>query len=322
MHEMRDAIFSFGRSMLERGAWFLAPISWIWALVVLCRNALYDLEWFSAYRVDRVVVSVGNIIAGGTGKTPFVHKLALSFPHRKVAILSRGYGMIPDEAMLLQRRLPCVKVYIGKDRAALASVAVSEGADLILLDDGFQHRRLHRDFDLVLVTDSSGLQGVRKEHYLPWGFLRDSPKRLAQADAIFVRGRDFQPAVTRVLNADGQELLDLRELKVGLFCGIGNPKFFRQTVKDLGALTVAEWILADHAPARLSSLQSFCCQCNSLGANVILTTEKDFIKLPSNSLPIFYVEIEIELTRGKEKWDTLIAKIDQKIDNSMHLWMS
>src|SRR3990167_146627 len=258
---MPNLLLSLGRLAIERGAWFFAPLSWVWAFVVFCKNQSYKRGWCIPYRVDAIVVSVGNIVVGGTGKTPFTHRLALAFSNRKVAILSRGYGKIPDEALLLQHQLPDARIYIGKDRVALAERAVQEGAELILLDDGFQHRRLHRDFDIVLAR-----QAGRREHYLPWGFLRDSPKRLQEADAIFVRDRDFRLSVTRILDTEGCEVADIRGWKVGLFCGLGNPRSFQKTVESLGAELVGEWFLADHESAPLSRLAFFYDQCKVLGA--------------------------------------------------------
>jgi tetraacyldisaccharide 4'-kinase len=287
----------FGQKLIERGAWYLAPFSWLYAVVVFCRNTLYDWGWLPITKVPCTVVSVGNVVAGGTGKTPFVLLLAKAFARRKVAILSRGYGSMPDEAMLLARRLPQVKVYVGRDRVALAKRAVAEGADLILLDDGFQHRRLHRDFDLVL--------GPTTGHYLPHGFLRDSPKRTAQADAHFTAD-DWTLRVTRILDQKGREIDSIRGWKVALFSGIAKPQNFRKTVESLGAEVVSETILADHEPADLDQLPP---------ADILLCTEKDFVKLPPTDLPLYYLEIEIEMTQGCERWEKVIEKIDRKIDN-------
>ena len=171
------------------------------ALISFLKNSFYDRKWISISSLPATVVSVGNIVAGGTGKTPFVHLLAKTFRHRKVAILSRGYGSIADEALLLARRLPEVKVYVGKDRVASGIKAIKEGAELLILDDGFQYRRLARDFDLVLL-DGDDLFG--KGHYLPWGYLRDSPKRLREADAVFIYGRDVRLEVKEILHLNGQ----------------------------------------------------------------------------------------------------------------------
>ncbi len=175
----------WGQSQIEKGAFFLAPLSFLWGFVSFLKNFFYDVGLFKSVQVDCPVVSVGNLVAGGTGKTPFVHFLGKRFASRKTAVLSRGYGS-DDEPKLLQRKLPFAKVYVGKDRVQLAKKAVQEGAELILLDDGFQYRKLHRDFDLVLLF---GEDPFGKGHYLPRGFLRDSPKRLKQADLILVNGK-------------------------------------------------------------------------------------------------------------------------------------
>ncbi|HSX11004.1 MAG TPA: tetraacyldisaccharide 4'-kinase [Chlamydiales bacterium] len=286
-----------GQRLIEKGAWYFAPFSWLYALVIFCRNWLYDHRYLPVTKVPCTVVSVGNVVAGGTGKTPFVHLLAKTFSHRKVAILSRGYGSLPDEAMLLAKRLTAAKVYVGKDRVASAKQAVADGAELILLDDGLQHRRLHRDFDIVL----GDVQG----HYLPWGFLRDSPKRLLTADAHFT-SQDLNVKVTRVLDRKNQEIPSIRGWKVAIFSGIAKPQNFRKTVEALGAEIVAEVIFADHEQAHLSKLPK---------AGALLCTEKDFVKLPPTDLPIYYLEIEVEIAQGRDRWEKVIEKIDQKIDN-------
>ncbi len=308
---MRNKVLLLGRRLIERGAWFFAPISWIFAGLVFCKNKLFDLKWIRSVRVPCTVVSVGNIVAGGTGKTPFVQMMAASFATRRVAILSRGYGKIPDEAMLLQRRLAEAKIYIGKKRTLTAKRAAKEGADLILLDDGLQHRKLARDFEIVLTKKEDPFG---KGHYLPWGFLRDSPKRLKRADAVFCNGLDFRYRVSRVLDEKEKEVL-VRGWKVGLFSGIANPAIFKKNVDDLGPSVVAEWQLADHEPADPLLLEQFASRCKTLGAKALITTEKDFIKGPRCSLPIVFIEIEIEWMEGKAKWEKLIAKINQEIDN-------
>lgn len=246
------------------------------------------------FKVAVPVISIGNVVAGGTGKTPFVHLLAKNFSKtKKVAILSRGYGPMPDEPMLLARRLPNVGVYVGKDRVALAKQAVKEGAELIFLDDGFQHRRLHRDLDIVL-------HGQGKEHYLPWGFLRDSPSRLKTAEVVDTK--DTRLVLKRILDLQGREIPSIRGWEVGIFCGIARPERFKKTVEELGAKVVKEVYFADHELADLSLL----------GEGVWICTEKDFVKLPKTDLAIYFLEMEMQV-EGLEK---IIEKIGQKIDNS------
>ncbi|PIS02530.1 MAG: tetraacyldisaccharide 4'-kinase [Chlamydiae bacterium CG10_big_fil_rev_8_21_14_0_10_42_34] len=291
---LRDKILFFGQKLIERGAWYFAPISWIYALIVFFRNKLYDWRFFRVEKVDAVVVSVGNIVAGGTGKTPFVHMLANRFKHRRVAILSRGYGQFPDEAILLAKRLPNVKVYIGKDRALLAKLAQEE---LLILDDGFQHRKLHRDFDIVLDKN-------KKEHYLPWGFLRDQPKRLKGAEVF--QTSDLSLKVNRILDKEGREVPSIQGWKVAIFCGIANPQNFKNTVLSLGAEIVSETFYADHEKADLNKLPK---------VSALVCTEKDFVKLGKSELPIYYLEMEMELVSQAKRLEKLIEIIDQKIDN-------
>ncbi|MBI5273028.1 MAG: tetraacyldisaccharide 4'-kinase [Chlamydiia bacterium] len=313
---MRNQLFLWGLRRIERGAWFFAPLSWVWAFVVFLKNCLYDRGWKAPARVSCAVVSVGNLVAGGTGKTPFVHALARAFSHRKTAILSRGYGKLPDEALLLQRLLPDVSVYIGKDRVALARRAVREGAELILLDDGFQHRRLHRDLDIVLLTKEDPFG---KGHYLPWGLLRDSPKRLHQADAVFMKGKDFRHRPSRIVDESGVTMPSIEGWRVGIFSGLANPASFEETVKELAAEVVSVWFLADHEKASFRRLLRFSDACKTQGASALLTTAKDFIKftkLPRTSLPLFYIESELQFLAGQSQWEALIAKIEERVNNA------
>lgn len=327
LSDVKNKILLWGQKKIERGAYFLAPISFVWGFVSFCKNKLYDLGWLPVEKVDGVVVSVGNIVAGGSGKTPLVHLLSSRFPSLKIAILSRGYGKIPDEAILLERKLKNAKIYIGKDRVALAKRAVKEGCDLIILDDGFQYRKLHRDFDLVVLLGSDPLG---KNHYLPWGFLRDSPKRLQKADALFVSGPlsipfdlPHIPLTLKVEKITGEGfVLDLiAGLKVAMFCAIAKPHLFKKTIEGLGGEVVSEWVLADHAAPDERSLERFAKQAQKLGAEALLCTEKDFVKLDPSlklSLPLYCIQIAFEVREEQNSWENLIAKIGQKIDNRAH----
>jgi tetraacyldisaccharide 4'-kinase len=299
---LRDKLLLFGQRWIESHPWYLAPLSWVYALAVYFRNQLYNSALLPVTKVPCTVVSVGNIVAGGTGKTPMVHLLAETFSHRKVAILSRGFGKVPDEAMLLSRRLPNVKIYIGKDRATLAKKAAEE-AELILLDDGFQHRSLYRDFDIVLTKR-------KKERYLPRGLLRDNPKRLQDADEIFTVGKELRLDVKRILDLQGNEIPSVQGWKVGIFSGIANPESFKKTVEKLGAEIVFEKIFADHEAADLSKLPK---------ERVLLCTEKDAVKLAPTQLPIYFLEMEMKVVAERHRWEMLVEKIDQKIDNSCNL---
>ncbi len=314
----------WGQSRIEKGTRFLVPFSWIWGLISFLKNWCYDHGWFKSSCVACPVVSVGNLVAGGTGKTPLVHLLAKRFSHRRVAILSRGYGPDCDEPKILQRRLPSVKVYVGKDRVRLAKQAMQEGAELILLDDGFQYRRLHRDFDLVLLF---GEDPLGKGYYLPGGFLRDSPKRLKKADLVLVNGPSshlilfpyvsLRVKVDRILDFHHLQVKSLSGKRVALFSGIARPYCFRNTVESLGAIVAFEKQLADHEKISQRELEDFAMCAKSMQAEYIVCTEKDAIKLDAKidlTLPLVFLEISLEVDRGQMVLDKLIAKIDQKID--------
>jgi tetraacyldisaccharide 4'-kinase len=322
---MRDKIFLWGQRQIEQGAWFFAPLSFFFAFAVFLKNMAYDRKWVKQTRLRCPVVSVGNIVAGGTGKTPLIHLLGQRFSSRKIAILSRGYGKDLDEPLLLQRRLPFARVYVGKNRVLLAKKAEKEGAELILIDDGFQYRSLYRDLDLVMLKGSDPLG---KNHYLPWGFLRDNPKRLKEAACVIASGRFVSRAdvqvemrVDRIIGMEGEEIGPLKGSRVAIFSGIANPDLFKKTVESLGADVVSEWVLADHVKPEEKALKCFVEKAKKLSAQLIVCTEKDAVKLLGKdlrlSLPICYLEVSFHVVQGEMQWENLIAKIEQKIDTSV-----
>ncbi|MBX9744636.1 MAG: tetraacyldisaccharide 4'-kinase, partial [Chlamydiales bacterium] len=281
----------------------------------------------------RPVISIGNVVAGGTGKTPLTQYLARYFAKRKVAILSRGFGLqgaLLDEPALLSRRCPSARVYVGKDRRESAKRAIQEGAELLLLDDGFQHRALFRDIDIVLVSAEKPFFNGR---YLPCGYLRDQPRRLNKADLVCVNPiyseeqlLQWQKTFSVLVPLVGVHLtvlklvpdMSLYQLPVALFCGIARPHSFREVVKNLGATIVVEWIVADHEGVSTHELQEFARYAKSLGAKALLCTEKDAVKLPDSlelSLPLVYPEMEIQIAAGLENWQNIVDKIEEKIDN-------
>lgn len=280
-----------------------------------------------------MVVSVGNIVAGGTGKTPLSLLLAQEFSHRKVAILSRGsslQGSLADEPALLSQRCPAAKVYIGKNRRVSAEEAIQNGAELIILDDGLQHRKLFRDIELVILSAKEPFHNGR---YLPCGYLRDSPKRLEEASAIFVSPIASQEALEEWKRKYfvGAPLIGalpiirrfvpdkpIRDVPIAFFCGIAHPERFKETLVSLGANIVAEWLLMDHEKPDFADLERFIENAKSLGAQLVLCTEKDFVKIPLEhpfALPIVYPEMELKITAGRQNWQKLVDKIEEKIDN-------
>ena len=278
-------------------------------------------------------MSIGNVVAGGTGKTPLTLLLANLFSHRRVAILSRGaslQGSLADEPLLLARRCPSALVYAGKDRILSAKRAVENQADLLLLDDGFQHRKLFRDIDLVLLSAERPFSNGR---YLPCGFLRERPERVRQASMVCVNPihseeelEEWKKTIPCPACCIGVRLkvkrlvpdLSLQGVPAALFSGIANPDSFKKIALDLGALILDEWRLADHEAPSIRDLQNFALHARSLGAKVLLCTEKDAVKRSENeplALPLVYPEMEMVVTAGHEHWQNLVDKIEEKIDN-------
>jgi tetraacyldisaccharide 4'-kinase len=267
------------------------------------RHFLYDIGFLPTYQVAIPVISVGNLAAGGTGKTPLVIRLAKTFSSQSVAILLRGYGK--DEEYILKKHLPNTPIYVDPDRVKSARLAVEQGAELIILDDGYQHRRLARNANVVILRDRD-----RLSRCIPAGDLRDPISCLKKTDLI-VWERDLHSKVSRVVSLDGLVIPSIRGERVGMFCGIGNPSKFKKTLGEMGALIEAEWILADHEPIGQKRLNAFAKRCKQLNVKHLVCTEKDAVKLPPTPLPILVLEIEIEIV-GLEK---LMAKIEERLYN-------
>jgi len=320
---------------LQRSGLWLASVPYAWT--VRLRNRLYDRGWKPNYRVPVPVVSVGNLTLGGTGKTPCVEYVARLYRQRdlRVAILSRGYGSHRgrnDEAMVLEENLADVPHLQGTDRVELASIAVEElESEILVLDDGFQHRRLHRDLDLVLLdaTDPWG-----HGYLFPRGLLREPRAGLRRAGVI---------ALTRCDQVDQTKIAQLRELvvlqaagvpivetthqpvelvssgcgsaplgeltnrPVAGFCGLGNPDAFRQTLAGLGAEVCAFRVFPDHhqyTRTDVDDLRGWAAQ--QPAESVVVTTQKDLVKLRLGQLgtrPLWALRICFHIVAGQEALD-------------------
>lgn len=281
------------------------------------------------------VVSVGNLTLGGTGKTPCVEYLARFFRERdvRVAILSRGYGAVHgpnDEALLLEENLPDVPHLQGADRVALSTIAVDElEAELLILDDGFQHRRLHRNLDVVLI-DATNPWG--NGYLFPRGLLREPQRSLHRAGAVVltkagsvdarmlaglrdqvkrwvrpevpVAAADHQPIAWRNESAGEQPPQSFAGRPAAAFCGLGNPESFRTTLSSLGVRLIEWRTYADHHPysrADVAELERWAGQLPSDAA--VLTTQKDSVKLRVAQLagrPLWSLRIAMSLHDGPE----------------------
>ena len=281
----------------------LAVFSFTYLIILKCVYILYQTKILRQNEVPAKVISVGNITLGGTGKTPFVIVLASMSRAmgRKVAVLIRGYG--DDESHLLKARLGGIRVITGPDRTRNAQAAISEyGCDCIILDDGFQHHRLKRDLDIVLIDATDPFGNMR---LFPRGILREPLFRLKDADIIVLNksdmGSDLKPAVysrlkdvkddikvvesfykavglINVLSGASIPLSYIKEKTVALVAGIANPGYFEWMVRNLGADIRECFYYADHHSYSKDDINYIVKKCAGAGVKTIVTTEKDVMR--------------------------------------------
>lgn len=334
---------------------FLLLLSFPFQILVACRNFAFDHGWLRRYSPPvPLVISVGNIVAGGTGKTPVTMMLAQEFHcDFLIAILSRGYrsgaenlptpmwlskgngpmhpaSFCGDESYLLALNLPKALVFVGCDRHKASNMAARAGAQVILLDDGMQHRRLARDLEVVVIDayDPFG-QG----YFLPRGFMREGPKSLGRADLIILNHiqnvEDFDPIrqaitpftrapiigtkmqVSGIYDLEGTPMPPLIGMSVGIFCGIAHPDYFQKSVEQEGASVIGRLVAPDHESFKQSALEKFAVQCKADGAQCLVCTEKDKVKLTlthSLVLPVLWIKSKLGIVYGEEEWNAFIAK--------------
>lgn len=288
-------------SLLRGAAQLAAPA---YATVNRARNTLYDRGTLAA-RAALPVVSVGNLTVGGTGKTPTVMWLARALIERghRPAVLLRGYKAGPagsDEERLYRAALPTTPVVAEADRVAAVD-ALARGPHpptVVLLDDGFQHRRLARAFDLVLLDATDPWGGGRT---LPAGRLREPVEGLRRADAVLLTRCDLADADADALEAEAKRVADVpvwRSRQVpadpvdaagqpfasadpfAAFCGIGNPAAFFAQCRELAGPLVMTRAFADHHAFTAAELDQLARDARAAGARWLLTTEKDAVRLP------------------------------------------
>jgi tetraacyldisaccharide 4'-kinase len=278
------------------------PLTGLYAAATALRNKLYDGGTLASRRLEQPVVSVGNLAVGGSGKTPFVIALGELLTSRGIRfdVLSRGYGRktrgvlvvdtdgnaadFGDEPLLIARRLG-VPVVVGESRYAAGRVAERKfHPQLHILDDGFQHRSLTRDFDIVLMTERDF-----GDRMLPLGRLREPLSSLARADAVVLpRGLAVDhPALREKPLWRIERELVLKNLPSApiVFCGIARPDQFFAQVRAAGITPAAEIEFRDHHAYDKNDIKRLLVMRGKLGAGGFLTTEKDAVNLESLSLP-------------------------------------
>jgi len=348
------------------GRLLLLPLSWAYGIAIRLRNAAYDVGLFPTVRISIPVISVGNISTGGTGKTPMAELLIreLIARGRKPGYLSRGYGrntrgylrvdpiehtsdQTGDEAMQVALKFSQVQVPVAvcEDRVRGAKQLIAEtGIDVLVLDDAFQHRRIARQLDWVMVD---GQRPPWQDQLLPAGNLREPRASLDRADLVVVnkltsrkhiprfkhrlaQSRVFAELVPTALVslAHGERLPidEFHEANVWVFAALGNNQHFFDTFSLIGMRVVETRGFADHHHFSAEQIKSIVKRFRRLerqdvfrGPLLLVTSEKDaarlrnqpWFQLQMGQLPLYYLEVELNLYEGKdiftEQLDSLLG---------------
>ena len=321
-----------------------------YSAVLKTRRALYRNDIVKSTRLPVKVISVGNITTGGTGKTPLVEFTAkyLGEIGRKAAVLSRGYGgensskerneKINDECLTLIENLRDVPVLAGSDRVKNGKKAINDfGVDCVVLDDGFQHLRLKRDLDIVVIDALNPFGGG---NLIPRGTLREPLQNLERADLFIISHSDQgnEQIVRSIYTeldqinhsalicesihkpvhldkiADGSTLgLEwLKRKRVYALSAIGNPESFAYTLKELGADLIKHKVFQDHHVYTNKEIDGVISEAQSVGADAIVVTQKDIVKIRKMNIKdanILSLKIEMEITRGVELFKASIDRV-------------
>ncbi len=337
--------------------WLLWPLSLVYGGVVLLRAWLYRIGALKQKRLEGVVVSVGNLTVGGTGKTPMVMLLAQRLFDRgkRIGILSRGYRgkvrtdegfagprdadrslILSDETRLMQRRLEGKgRIGVGADRYSHGSALAQQGVEWFILDDGFQHLRLARDANILLI-DARDPFGDGQ--LLPAGRLREPKSAMARADIIVITRSEHAPAVETVIRRytpapifyaqpelkevyfEGRGAGDVHSSewlgkRMFVFCGIGNPAAFVADVSQWGMEVGGSMTFPDHHRYTPEDAQRIESRAAHAGAQALICTEKDSYNLGDvrfRQLPLFVCRINLKLQEPERFWQALDGIIEEK----------
>ncbi len=317
----------------------LNALSLLFRAGVACRNGLYAQGVHKPVRVEGArVISIGNLTVGGAGKTPAVIFLANFFAglDRRVAVLSRGYGrktrkpllvsgnhtlparIAGDEPLLISRRCPAAAVLVGADRVQLAERARREhAADIILLDDGMQYQRLQKDFEIAVIDEAVGFGNGK---LLPRGPLREPASALARANLLWIRVQletaplhigfpsvRVRHAPIAVLSPTAEEHSPdvIRGRRAFAFAAVARPRSFLRTLRGMSADVVGARFFSDHHLFTRAELDRILRAAEEHRADLLLTTEKDQVRLPAG-FPAWTVRLGVEILEGG---DSLFEKL-------------
>jgi tetraacyldisaccharide 4'-kinase len=349
--ELKELLAKERPNLWERGLLHLLGIlSGGYRAGLFCHQTFYKFK--KKERAPLLTISVGNIICGGGGKTPVVALLAKHLVGYRLALVARGYkaslkkgpvmceGQGPkltpeeggDEPFLLAKRFPQTLIYVGKKKITLLNSAAARGAQVALIDDGFQHYGLMRDEDVVVIPADDPFGGG---HFLPRGFLRDSPKRLRAATLVVihnVRDREAFDQLSRQLEAFTRApivgtTLDshcidhrgnerpLAKKKVAAFCGIARPQSFFSQVERWGGEIKMRLIVPDHAAIDILKLKQFAKDAYDIGCESLICTEKDWVKIDNPDqlqLPLTILRIEARVVYNEHLFENWLAGAKNK----------
>jgi len=325
-----------------RGRRLLRPLVPVYSGVIAAQAWLRERGFPGVRRLGHPVISVGSLSAGGAGKTPVVVMLAelLTEGGFEVRVLTRGYGRrsksvervdpagtaaeFGDEPVMMARRLPGASVWVGRDRYSAGMLSERDetaGAKVVyLLDDGFQHRKLARDVDVVLLT-----RRELEDALLPEGNLREPLKAIGRADVIVLREEDgFAGGISgkaatwfvrRELHfAEGEE----RPLRPVAFCGLARPEGFFAMLAEAGVSVAAARAFRDHHGYSTGDIEGLVRLARECGADGFVTTEKDAVKLTGEMIErlgsvgrVAVAELGLELADAESVVTTLLERIHQ-----------
>jgi len=294
-----------------------------YASAVYLRNLLYDKGILKSYLVPPLVVSIGNIEAGGTGKTPFTMALASELGRLgyNVAIVTRGYrgrlhGPVEvgpshnyrdvGDAPLLMARTTGVPVIKSPDRCRGGAFAYRRlGAEIVLLDDGFQHRRIFRDLDICLVSGP-----LENERLLPAGRLREPVTSLERAGFIIDTKKDASIRIEGLIDFRGRLLSEIRADKIFAFCGIANPQRFFDTLRPFCA-GIKTMVFADHHKYNAYDIRKI--KKAATGSDMIVTTEKDFVRMNQSWMDDRFHALKVSMR--SDKMMDIVREIERLAEN-------
>jgi tetraacyldisaccharide 4'-kinase len=347
----------------------LLPFAWLYALAIMLRNKLFDWGVLRSESVGVPVISVGNLTVGGTGKTPlveFVVRLLIE-KKKRVAVVSRGYkrkssGVVVvadgkrvfvdadaggDEAVQIAMKFREAIVVVGEQRVDAARKAVELGAEVIVLDDGFQHRYLKRELDIVVVDSTND---ISRDAVLPAGRLREPVSGLKRASVVafskfdetivgqfnldekldakfsgsFIKYRYKVIGVKRA-NDDGAASLDVvRTMSLLAFSGIGKHEAFLAGLSKNKFVSVSDLRFPDHHRYTEEDIAMLASFGTAMRVDACITTEKDVVRLRANGelakklfdeVPVFYLQIEVDVLEGK---DELLSRIENLLTGEFH----